>query len=55
MLSEHGKLLTWISGPFFKRMIKRFEHYGLNFVTIVLVWRKITTEGEPYKGLGKFT
>lgn len=31
------------------------KFYGLKFFSLVLVWRKVDKDGEPYKGLGKIT
>ena len=55
MLTMNGVLLLWCSGPFLAKAISMILFWGLKFVNIVLVWRKIDKNGEAYKGLGMVT
>ena len=55
MLTNNGILLLWTPRPFLDKAIHLIEFWGLNFVNMVLVWRKVCKDGKPYNGLGKLT
>ena len=48
MLSKNGILLLWNPGPFMAKASKLIEFWGLNYVNVTLVWRKLNKRGSAY-------
>ena len=45
----------WIAGPFIQQAMELIQFWGLKYITMILVWRKLGEDGKSYKGLGKIT
>ena len=55
MLSTNGIILMWILGPFMEKAMNLLKSWGLYYINMMLVWRKVDKEGKPYQGLGRIT
>ena len=54
-MAKDGILLLWVTSPKLNVAVHLLKGWGLEFVTVLLVWTKIYRDGKHRVGLGHYT